>query len=168
MKHSRAATAVDPYLFRKSCGRYATGIAVATVAGPDGSPHGLTVNSFTSVSCSPPLVLICVDYRCNILPLFRSSSWYGINVLTDRQRDLSVRFSRRDLDRFDGIPWRSSENGVPLIDSCLASLECCVSQTIEAGDHAILIGEVTAAEWGDGEPLVYFGSSYRLLAPEDV
>ena len=168
MNSSREATAVDPHLFRKTCGRYATGIAVATVAGPDGTPHGLTVNSFTSVSCSPPLVLICVDYRCNILHQFRSSSWYGINVLTDRQRDLSVRFAQRDLDRFDGIPWRLSDNGVPLIDSCLASLECCVSQTIEAGDHAILIGEVTAAQWGEGEPLVYFGSSYRHLAPQGL
>lgn len=164
MKPAQAAAVVDPYLFRKSCGRYATGIAVATVTGPDGKPYGLTVNSFTSVSCAPPLVLICVDYRCTLLPMFRSSSWYGINVLSDHQRDLSIRFSQRELDRFDGIEWRRSENGVPFIPSCLASLECCVSQTVEAGDHAILIAEVTSAEWRDGEPLVYFGSSYRHLA----
>ena len=163
MNPAQAASVVDPHLFRKSCGRYATGIAVATVADSDGKPYGLTVNSFTSVSCSPPLVLICVDYRCSLLPLFRSNSWYGINVLSDRQRDLSVRFSQRELDRFEGIEWYPSENGVPLIPSCLASLECCVSQTVEAGDHAILMAEVTSAEWRDGEPLIYFGSSYRHL-----
>jgi flavin reductase (DIM6/NTAB) family NADH-FMN oxidoreductase RutF len=168
MKSMQAATTIDPELFRKSCGRFATGIAVATVADADGNPFGLTVNSFTSVSCCPPLVLICVDYRCSLLPLFRSSSWYGINMLTDKQRDLSVRFSQRELDRFEGIEWKRSENGVPLIGSCLASLECCVSQTIEAGDHAILIAEVTSLEWQDGEPLVYFGSSYRHLVPQSL
>jgi flavin reductase (DIM6/NTAB) family NADH-FMN oxidoreductase RutF len=168
MKSMQAATAIDPDLFRKSCGRFATGIAIATVTDSDGTPYGLTVNSFTSVSCCPPLVLICVDYRCSLLPVFRSSSWYGINMLSDQQRDLSVRFSQRQLDRFDGIEWKQSENGVPLIGSCLARLECCVSQTVEAGDHAILIAEVTAAEYSEGEPLVYFGSSYRRLLPQTL
>jgi flavin reductase (DIM6/NTAB) family NADH-FMN oxidoreductase RutF len=104
-----------------------------------------------------------VDYRCSLLPVFRSTSWYGINMLSDKQRDLSIRFSQRELDRFDGIEWHPGPNGAPLIPSCLASLECCVSQTVEAGDHAILIAEVTSAQWREGEPLVYFGSSYRNL-----
>jgi 3-hydroxy-9,10-secoandrosta-1,3,5(10)-triene-9,17-dione monooxygenase reductase component len=161
----QATLAVDKDSFRKICSRFATGIAIATVAGENGAPLGLTINSFTSVSCCPPLVLICIDYRCALLPAFRAHSYYGINFLADSQRDLSVRFAQREINRFEGVLWRHGETGVPLIDGCLGQLECCVSQAVEAGDHAILIAEVVAAECRDGEPLVYYGSSYRSLQP---
>lgn len=160
----QATVAVDQDTFRRTCARFATGIAVATVSGPDGEPYGLTVNSFTSVSCCPPLVLVCVDYRCSILPHFRANSYYGINVLQDNQRDLSVRFSQKQLDRFDGLDWHRGETGVPLLKGCLASFECCVNQTVEAGDHAIFLAEVVSAEYDEGRPLIYFGSGYRKLA----
>jgi flavin reductase (DIM6/NTAB) family NADH-FMN oxidoreductase RutF len=166
MDKMQAAPAMDCDVFRKACGRFATGIAVATVSGADGTPYGLTVNSFTSVSCCPPLVLICVDYRCSILPAFRSSNWYGINILTDSQRDLSVRFSQRQPDKFEGLDWYRGGSGVPLLRAALTSMECCITQTVEAGDHAIFIAEVTRAEWREGEPLLYFASSYRSLAPD--
>jgi flavin reductase (DIM6/NTAB) family NADH-FMN oxidoreductase RutF len=166
MDRMQAAPAVDRDLFRKACGRFATGIAIATVSAPDGMPYGLTVNSFTSVSCCPPLVLICVDYRCSLLPQFRSSNWYGINILSQTQQELSVRFSQRQPDRFEGLDWYRSPAGVPLLGSALAALECCVTQTIEAGDHAILIAEVTSAEWRDGDPLLYYASAYRSLSGE--
>src|SRR3954453_11062642 len=136
---------IDAQAFRRTCAKFATGIAIATVRGRDGSPHGLTVNSFTSVSCCPPLVLICIDYRCNILSHFRASSWYGINVLSTEQQDISVRFAERLGDRFDGIDWSPGQTGVPLIAGCVATFECCVNQVVEAGDHAILIAEVAAA-----------------------
>jgi flavin reductase (DIM6/NTAB) family NADH-FMN oxidoreductase RutF len=155
---------IDAQLFRRTCSLFATGVAVATVADPDGTPYGLTVNSFTSVSCCPPLVLICVDYRCSILHQFRANNYYGINVLSDTQRDLSVRFSQRKLGRFEGLEWWKGESGVPLLGGCLASFECCVSQTVEAGDHALFIAEVTGAQYHEGRPLLYFGSSYQRLA----
>ena len=158
-----SSVAIPPDLFRKTCARFATGIAIATVAGLDQLPYGLTVNSFTSVSCCPPLVLICVDYRSNILPQFRSSSHFGINVLADDQRDLSVRFSQRESDRFIGLAWRFGETGVPLLEGCLATMECSVSQVVESGDHAIFIGEVAAADFREGNPLVYYASGYRHL-----
>jgi flavin reductase (DIM6/NTAB) family NADH-FMN oxidoreductase RutF len=159
----QTASAIDRDSFRRVCGRFATGIAVATVTGSDGTPFGLTVNSFTSVSCYPPLVLVCIDYRASALHEFRSSSYYGINILREDQRDLSVRFSERQCDRFEGVSWHRGPTGVPLIESCIASLECCVSQTVEAGDHAIFIAEVVGATYGEGEPLVYWGSGYRHL-----
>lgn len=159
------AAAIDPSLFRKVCSKFATGIAVATVADASGTPYGLTVNSFTSVSCCPPLVLICVDYRSSILPVFRSSCYYGINILRDDQRNLSVRFSQRQPDRFEAVSWYRGETGVPLLSESLASFECRVSQTVEAGDHALFLAEVVSAESREGSPLIYFGSTYRELAP---
>lgn len=163
MRAMRSVAGVDKELFRKTCARFATGIAVATVSGRDGLPYGLTINSFTSVSCSPPLVLICIDYRCNLLQHFRSSSWYGINILSESQQDLSVQFSANQAERFRDVQWYTGETGVPLLRNCSATMECGVSQVVEAGDHAILIAEVAAAGWQESEPLLYFASSYRKL-----
>lgn len=155
---------VDESAFRRACAKFATGITIATVQSTDGRPYGMTANSFTSVSCCPPLVLICVDYRCSILPHFRSNSYLGINILSDLQRDLSVRFSQCQLDRFEGLQWRYGETGVPILSGVLASLECCVTQTVEAGDHAIFIAEVVKAQCSEGKPLLYFGSRYQRVS----
>jgi flavin reductase (DIM6/NTAB) family NADH-FMN oxidoreductase RutF len=157
------ATVLDRDLFRKTCGRFATGIAIATVTAPDGTPYGLTVNSFTSVSAVPPLVLICIDYRSTVLSYFRASASYCINVLSDDQKNLSERFSERIPDRFEGLVWANGELGAPVLSDCLASMECSVVQTVEAGDHAIFIAEVIRAKYRDGKPLLYFGSEYRQL-----
>jgi flavin reductase (DIM6/NTAB) family NADH-FMN oxidoreductase RutF len=154
---------LDEERFRKTCAQFATGIAIATVQGRDGQPLGITVNSFTSVSCAPPLVLVCVDYRSSILSHFRNSAYYGINILREDQRDISVRFSQAELDRFIGIGWRPGHTGVPLLDGMLATMECRFTQTVEAGDHAIFIAEVVAADSAAGRPLLYYGSEYCSL-----
>jgi flavin reductase (DIM6/NTAB) family NADH-FMN oxidoreductase RutF len=137
---------------------------VATVLGPDGSPHGMTANSFTSVSCDPPLVLFCVDHRTSILTSFRSMVHFGINVLSEEQRDLSMRFAQKGHDRFDQVPWIAGQTGVPLIEDALASFECRVTQRVTAGDHDIIIGEVLTARMREGRPLLFFNSNYGLLA----
>jgi len=150
-------------LFRRVCSQFATGVAIATVADESNVPHGLTINSFTSVSLEPPLVLICIDYRSAILQRFRRATHYGINILTAMQRDLSNRFATKPDDRFDGLQWQPGVTGVPLIDGALATFECQTRQVIESGDHAIFLAEVVAAGTGTGEPLLYFDSGYRLL-----
>lgn len=162
-------TVVDEDRFRRTCAQFATGIVVATISGPDTRPMGITINSFTSVSCAPPLVLVCVDYRSSILPHFRNSTHYGINVLNENQRDVSVRFSHPELDQFVGIAWKAGFSGVPLLDGVLATMECHITQTVEAGDHALFIAEVVSADSTQGRPLVYFGSNYcsfNVLRPE--
>jgi flavin reductase (DIM6/NTAB) family NADH-FMN oxidoreductase RutF len=134
------------------------------VSGRDGTPYGITANSFTSVSCSPPLILICIGHNASALPHFRASSLFGINILAESQRDLSVRFAERQGDRFSGIGWKRSEAGIPVLDDVLATLECSVAQTIEAGDHTIFLGEVFRAEYRDGDPLLYYSSAYRHIS----
>lgn len=140
---------------------------MATVAGADGAPYGITANSFTSVSCAPPLVLICVGHSASALPHFRACSHFGINVLDASQRHHSVHFSQAKSNRFEGISWKPSELGVPLLDDVLAQLECSVAQLHDAGDHTILIGEVIRAAYRPGNPLIYFASGYRSLKPDD-
>jgi flavin reductase (DIM6/NTAB) family NADH-FMN oxidoreductase RutF len=150
--------------FRLVCGRYATGVAVATVLDGGGDPHGITVNSFTSVSLAPPLVLICLDKRARILELFRPGCHFAINVLNEFQREISEHFASPKRDRFNGVEWHAGGNGVPLLRRGLAFLECAMRNRIPAGDHDIVIGEVLEARVEEGRPLIYYGSSYRKLS----
>ena len=153
----------DPESFRRACSKYATGITVTTVVAPDGSPHGLTVNSFTSVSLNPPLVLVCVDYRATVLEYFRSAQYYAVNILSEDQRDLSARFAQKGRDRFESLDWTPGKNGAPRLTGVVAFFECRVVQTVEAGDHAIFIGEVVDAGCTETRPLLYFNRDYQRL-----
>ncbi len=104
--------------FRHACGRFATGVTIATVLDADGLPHGLTVNSFTSVSLSPPLISICLGHAVTVIDSFRESKYFGINVLADNQQALSDRFARKGQDRFEGLEWVRGENGRPCCRGC--------------------------------------------------
>lgn len=155
--------------FRKVCSLFSTGVAVLTASGPGGIPHGLTINSFTSVSADPPLVLVCIDAACALLPLFDSASHFGLSFLESGQRDLSTRFAFIPERRFDGIEWHNSNGGVPFIDGAIGWMECKIDQRVSAGDHRILIGEVLDVESSPDaslSPLIYFSSAYRQLAAE--
>jgi len=155
----------DPAQFRRACARFATGITVSTALAPDGTPHGFTANSFTSVSMEPPMVLICVDHRANVLRHFEDAKHFGVNILAEDQEALSVRFAERGLDRFVGIDWHTGATGVPLLGGALARFECATIQTLAAGDHTIILGEVLYAEWQEGAPLLYFAHGYHTALP---
>jgi flavin reductase (DIM6/NTAB) family NADH-FMN oxidoreductase RutF len=155
---------LDSKSFRRGCAKFATGIAIASALDQGGSPHGLTVNSFTSVSCAPPLVLVCIDYSSNVLPVFRKASHYSLSVLNENQQQLSTKFAIRGQDRFDGVEWIPGYTGVPLIPGALAHFECKVTNVVEAGDHAVFIAEVVRLDCHDGKPLLYFDSGYRVLS----
>ena len=150
-------------VFRQACALFASGIAVATVRATDETPHGLTVSSFTSVSMEPPLLLVCIDSSCIFLPHFRAATSFAVNVLNENQRDLSVIFSEKPEGRFDGVNWFAGVSGAPLLRDCLATIECRLATITEAGDHAILLGEVVKAESREGKPLLYFNRDYRRL-----
>ena len=154
---------MDPSQFRRACAQFATGIAIASALDSDGFPHGMTINSFTSVSMDPPLVLICVDRTSNLLPIFERCGHYGLSFLGCHQQSLSTHFAGRGHDRFNGTPWIAGATGVPLIPEALAHLECRITQSAIAGDHAILIAEVISADIQTGRPLLYFASGYRRM-----
>src|ERR1017187_7827315 len=154
---------VEPWLYRRTCAQFTTGITVVTTLDNHGHPHGMTVNSFSSVSLEPPLVLVSIDLRNAILGHFISSSWFAINILAEHQEDISRRFSSPTENRFLDLDWHAGESGTPLLDGVLAQLECSVVRTFEVGDHTVLIGEVRRAALSEGKPLVYFDSAYRSL-----
>ena len=105
----RPAPGLSSEEFRRVCGRFPTGVAVASVMDLQGTPHGLMATSFTSVSLDPPLILICLGHQVTSSDIFRTESHFGINILAEDRGDLSTRFARQGQDRFDGLEWRWGE-----------------------------------------------------------
>jgi flavin reductase (DIM6/NTAB) family NADH-FMN oxidoreductase RutF len=158
-----SSAVVSSDLFRRACALFPTGVAVLTTRAADGTPHGLTVNAFCSLSLHPPLVLVAVDRACSLLNTFETSGHFAINFLSREQRNLSVRFSELPEGRFSGISWSPGAEGAPLIEGAIGSVECRTTQIVDTGDHRALIGEVIAATIGEGDPLVFFRSAYSVL-----
>src|SRR5579871_4479927 len=113
---------VDTRLFRRTCARFATGVTIVTVLDTLGHPHGMTVNSFSSVSLDPPLVLVSIDLKNAILGHFVSSSIFAISVLAEHQEDLSRRFSSASENRFLNLDWSRGVLGAPVLEGVLAQL----------------------------------------------
>ncbi len=89
--------------FRRACGRFATGVAIAAAMDAGEVPHGLTVSSFTSVSLEPPLILICLGHEVTSIEVFRAATHFGLSVLSEGQREISGRSATKGCDRFDGL-----------------------------------------------------------------
>ena len=145
-------------LFRDALGQFATGVTVVTCNCPQG-PVGITANSFASVSLDPPLVLWSPARASKRFPHFEAADYYAIHVLEAAQLSLCEAFSRNGTG-FEGISWQKSEDGVPLIDNCLARFECQLEATHDGGDHLIVVGRVLRAAFGAGAPLVFSAGSY--------
>ena len=161
---SKRLPGVDRKEFTRACGRFATGVTVASVRDAAGTPHGLTVNSFTSVSLDPPLILVCLGHEASVIEHFRNTSFFGISILADSQRSLSDHFARKGHDRFDGVEWHPGSTGVPLLQGAVASIECSLYNQLGVGDHDIFVGEVVHTHvQDDTHPLLYFASRYRHL-----
>lgn len=157
-------TALDPRSLRSALGRFATGVAVVTTVAPgDGTPIGLTVNSFSSVSLDPPLVLWSLMRRSSSLPVFLDVARFAVNILATDQQDVANRFASRLVDRFAGLDWEAGLGGVPLLPGCLARFECATHRTVEAGDHVMVLGRVERFEHAEGLPLLFFSSRYAAL-----
>jgi flavin reductase (DIM6/NTAB) family NADH-FMN oxidoreductase RutF len=159
--------AVDQALFRQLAGSFATGVTVITT-GAEGSYHGMTANSFTSLSLDPTLILICVDKTAETLEVLRAAGRFNVNVLSADQEQLSRVFARKDSPQahgLEGIDYRLGELGLPILPGSLACLECEVVEQYEGGDHIIFLGEVIHGEIGASElPLLYFRGRYRAVA----
>lgn len=154
---------LDLNLFRRACGLFATGVTIATTCDAAGRPHGLTANSFSSVSLEPPLILVCIATRSAVHEAFFSSRSFGINILSEEQREMSNQFAMSGGDRFQGVSWLPGPLGSPWLDGALAQFECRTFERHPAGDHTILLGQVEAIRTGAGAPLLYFASAYRSL-----
>jgi 3-hydroxy-9,10-secoandrosta-1,3,5(10)-triene-9,17-dione monooxygenase reductase component len=157
--------------------RFATGVAVVTTWDGD-RPWGTTVNSFSSVSLRPPLVMVAFDRNRKIVPAMVRTGRYAVNILGEGQRSLSDCFAggptpadsataREDKrDRLCGAEWRRGETGLPVLVDAIAVLECTVVDTHPAGDHDLYLARVDSAAAGPGSeplPLLYYSGRYLRI-----
>ena len=153
--------------YRHALAQFATGVTIVTTRTVDGTPTGLTVNSFNSVSLQPPLILWSLSLKAGSLAAFRDCAHYAINVLAAHQLDIAKRFASRGVDRFVGTTWRAGPHELPIISGNVAALITLNRNQYVEGDHLILIGEVTQFEAPGGAPLVFHDGSYIASATEE-
>ena len=154
---------MNPAQFRELMGRFATGVTVLTVTGPGGRPLGMTASSLASVSLVPPLVSVCIDHEAELHDSILAAPVFVVNVLESRQETLSRRFADRHEDRFEGVGYHRSPDGLVLLDGALAHIECDRFASYPAGDHTIIIGRVIGGSTGEGRPLLYYRGGYGGL-----
>ena len=151
--------------FTSAMARWSSGVTIVTARAGD-RIHGMTVSDFAGVSKDPPLVLVCADKSSNTLGVIEEGRCFAANVLARDQEDLSNRFASKkdEFRRFVGLDTHTGKTGAPLISGALASFDCSVVASHDAGDHVIYVGRVEHIVCRDAEPLVYFQGGYRSLA----
>ena len=150
---------------RSAFSRFATGITVLTITAESGQMYGVTVNSFSSVSLDPALVLWSLGDDTYALDEFLNTQAFVINVLASNQQHISDNFAvQGDFDRFEAISHTLSNQGLAMLDNCLARFHCNKYKIERAGDHWLFLAQIIQVEEFEGEPLLYYNSDYRFLA----
>jgi flavin reductase (DIM6/NTAB) family NADH-FMN oxidoreductase RutF len=155
----------EPELFREVFGRFATGVAVITSAGPAGA-GGMTANALCSLSLDPLLALVCFENRARTLPIVREAGRFAVNLLSAGQERLAGVFASKlpEAEKLTGVDhWL--EQGMPVIEGAVAWAICELRELIAGGDHTIAIGQVIDLGLGEGEPLLWYAGRYHALPP---
>ena len=126
-------------------------------------PLGMTASSLASVSLHPPLVSVCIDHSAGMHDAIAASPVFVVNILESAQETLSRRFADPHDDRFDGVGYHRSPDGLVLLDGALAHIECERYAVHPGGDHSIVLGRVIGGSTGEGHPLLYYRGGYAAL-----
>ncbi len=146
----------DTTMLRQVLGCFATGVAVVASQGQTG-PAGVLVNSFTSVSLAPPIVLFCIDRDSRTWPSVERSGCFAVSFLAGEQASIAYRFQQSGIDRFEGVETLSPPTGSPVIAGALGYVDCEVIDVLTYGDHHLVFGAVReAARLGSEEPMIFF------------
>jgi flavin reductase (DIM6/NTAB) family NADH-FMN oxidoreductase RutF len=155
------STAPSPLVkdaFRMAMGNVATPVSIVT-AHEDGTPHGTTVSAFASLSMDPPMVLVSLDRRSELLQIVRRTGAFGVNVLAAHQAQTASRFASKGLDRFADVKW-SLDAGMPRLEGSASWVSCRLETLVDGGDHEIALGVVLHAEHAPVSPLTYHNRQF--------
>lgn len=159
---------VDSKAFRQALGHFPTGVAIVTTRSPEGRPVGLTISSFSSLSLEPPLVLWSLVNHSPSLDVFQNCNYFAINIINQTQTDVAMGFANSKIaDKFSLVSHADGEEGVPLIDDCVATFVCENYRQYEGGDHTIFIGRVVRhSTITEHEPAVFHRGKFTNLRNE--
>ncbi len=150
---------MDDRTFRNAMGRFATGVTVITTQTKD-EVHGMTANAFMSVSLTPKLITISVDNRANMLDKIKESQQFAVNILSDKQQDISMHFAGQTKEERE-IDFGFIE-GIPIIQEALVSVVCDLDTSYVVGDHTLFIGRVIDIKTTEGDPLTFYAGRYGI------
>lgn len=160
-----ATTGFDPGQLREAFGQFATGVCVVGFKAQDGARIGITVNSFTSLSLDPALLLVCLGQSLRSHDVMVACEGFGVSVLADGQQDISSRFAMRGGPKWDGISFIEGEAGALMVPDAIARFDCTTEAAYPAGDHTILVGRIRGfAVDGAKHPLLFFRGAYAAAA----
>lgn len=162
-KTASTDTPIDPVALRRAFGTFVTGVTVITTRDADGTPRGMTANSFTSVSLDPPLLLVCVAKSASSYPAFIEASCFAVNILHEGQVDVSAAFASKSPDKFLSVHHDRIHTGAPVLTNSLTWFDCSTFNAVDAGDHAILIGQVRAFGTSPAAPLGFCRGRYASV-----
>jgi|TARA_B110000211_G_scaffold233977_1_gene301876 flavin reductase (DIM6/NTAB) family NADH-FMN oxidoreductase RutF len=154
---------MDPKALRQAFGTFVTGVTVITTRDSDGTPRGMTANSFTSVSLDPPLLLVCVGKSAGSYPVFSKAESFAVNILHEGQTVVSGTFASKTADKFQDVTYDDVHTGAPVLTDNLAWFDCSLHQKVDAGDHVILIGQVQAFGTSTAAPLGFCRGTYASV-----
>ncbi|HLI52768.1 MAG TPA: flavin reductase family protein [Acidimicrobiales bacterium] len=153
----------DSDQFRTVLGHFTSGVVVVTSSSGE-EPVGLTAQSFSSLSLDPPMVLFCVGRTSTTWPRFRDTGRFCVHVLSHDQEDVARQFARSGADKFAGVNWAWGPFGNPVIDGCLAYIECRMKHVYDEGDHHLITADVLDLRLGEGgEPLLFYRGEFRRI-----
>ena len=153
-------TQFDTREFRNALGAFATGVTIITSRNAKGEIEGMTANSFTSISLSPPTILVSM-MTGRTLEAILECRQFAVNVLPETAGNLSIHFAGPGLPGF--IPSYRNKAGMPRLEDSIAFFDCSVIQTMEVNDHTLVVGNVTECECVDNDPLIFYSSQYHIL-----
>ena len=163
--HSTSAEGFNSRELRNALGAFATGVTIITTRSRDGKPHGITVNSFSSVSLNPPLVLWSSSLFAQSLPAFQEASHFVVNILAFDQIPLSNKFATQNDDKFVDVDHIVPESGAPVLIGAAAHFECRNEFRHYGGDHIIFIGHVERFAYTDRPTLLFCRGKYMRGEP---
>jgi len=154
--------------FRRVMGRFPTGVVVVAAL-HQGRPHGMSVNSFASVSLDPLMVMFCAARDSSTWRYMREAGRFAVSVLGSGQEEACRLFATKGADRFAVLPWSLNASGQPVLDDAIAWFDCVVADVFPGGDHEIVLGRVLAVrERADGNPLVFHRGTFTGLSVNGV
>ncbi len=161
-------SSIDPRAFRQVLGQFCTGITVITTM-VDGVPHGFACQSFAALSLDPPLVLFCPTRASRSWKAIQASGVFCVNILSEQQREVCVRFGSREPDKFAGVDWTPSGLGSPVLGGSLAHIDCTVASVHDGGDHFVVFGSVRSLSevpTVKPRPLLFYRGEYTGIEPD--
>jgi len=157
---------IDAAQFRTVIGHFATGVTVVTTAAGE-EMQGMTANAVTSLSLDPLMLLVCVEKNTHTHRVLQAGGMFAVNVLGEHQEDVSRLFAQRaepEIGSLRGQRFRLGRTGAPILEDCMAYLECETASQLDGGDHTIFVGRVVEAEVvREAGPLIFFRSQYARL-----